>query len=153
MEPYNIDWFENPVTWRNLSWYTLLRQKVDIPQVLHLTDPQVVLNAVQVEAADLFNLSGNVEVFKKAAAIAEIAGCPIWLQTGGLCLGIQTAFSAHLQATLHNELLPCCDLPFLREDTLVGDSLQINDAHIVVPEGAGLGIELDENAVAKYCVG
>lgn len=153
LEAYNIDCFENPVAWRNLSWYTLLRQKIDIPQALHLTDAQVVLNAVRLEAADLFNLSGNVEVFKKAAAIAEIAGCPIWLQTGGLCLGIQTAFSAHLQSTLHNDLRPCCDLPFLREDALVGDSLEIKDGHIIVPEGSGLGIELDENAVTKYRVG
>jgi L-alanine-DL-glutamate epimerase-like enolase superfamily enzyme len=153
LEPYNIDCFENPVSWQNLTWYPLLRQKTDIPQALHLIDAQVVLNAVRAEAADLFNLSGNVNFVKKAAAIAEVAQCPIWLQTGGLCLGVQAAFSAHLQSTLPNDLRACGELPFLREDSLVGDSLEIKDGHIAVPEGPGLGIELDEKAVAKYRTG
>ena len=153
LEPYNIDCLENPVSWQNLTWYPLLRQKTDIPQALHLIDARGVLNAVQAEAADLFNLSGNVDFVKKAAAIAEVAQCPIWLQTGGLCLGIQAAFSAHLQSTMRNDLRACGELPFLREDHLVGDSLEIKDAHIAVPQGPGLGIELDEKAVAKYRTG
>ena len=153
LEPYNIECFENPVSWQKLTWYPLLRQKTDIPQALHLICAGTVLEAVRVGAADLINLSGNVDFVKKAAAIAEVAACPIWLQTGGLCLGIQAAFSAHLQSTLRNDLRACGELPFLREDTLVGDSLAIEDGHIAVPEGPGLGIHLDEKAVAKYRTG
>jgi len=140
LEPYNIDCYEDPVLKENLDWYRLLREKTDFPQALHLGDPIAVLKAAKAEAVDRFNIGGNVAGVLRSAAIAEAAQCPIWLQTGGLCLGIQTAFSAHLQATLRNELLPCDELPFVRANSLVGDSLEIKDGHIIVPQGPGLGI-------------
>ena len=104
--PYDIDCFEDPVEKVNVNhaWYCLLRYKTDIPQALHLIEPYDVLRAVKAEAVDRFNLSGNVAAVKRSAAIAGVAGCPVWLQMGGLCLGIQTAFSIHLQATLTNDL-------------------------------------------------
>ena len=143
MEPYNIECYEDPVLKHNLDWYKFLREKTDIPQALPLGDPNAVLDAVKAEAVDCFNIGGNVATVLRSAAIAETVVCPIWLQTGGLCLSIQTAFSAHLQATLRNELMPCDELPFVRESSLVGDSREIKDGYITVPEGPGLGIELD----------
>ena len=152
LAPYNIDCFEDPVekTNVNYAWYSLLRQKTDIPQALHLLDPYAVLCAVKADAVDRFNLSGNVAQVKRSAAIAEAAGCPIWLQIGGLCLGIQTTLSVHLQATLTNDLMPCDELPFVRENDLIGGSLEFAAGHFVVPSGIGLGIELDEDAIAHY---
>ena len=152
LTPYNIECFEDPVEKINVNyaWYSLLRHKTDIPQALHLIDPYAVLCAVKADAVDCFNLSGNVAPVKRSAAIAETAGCPIWLQTGGLCLGVQAAFSAHLQATLTNDLLPCDELPFVRENDLIGGSLEFASGHFVVPRGNGLGIALDDDAVAHY---
>ena len=155
LAPYNIDCFEDPVEKINVNyaWYSLLRQKTDIPQALHLVDPYAVLCAVKADAVDCFNLSGNVAEVTRCAAIAEAAGCPIWLQIGGLCLGIQTALSVHLQATLTNDLQPCDELPFVRENDLIGGSLEFDSGHFVVPSGNGLGIALDDDAVAHYRTG
>ena len=150
--PYDIDCFEDPVEKINVNhaWYCLLRYKTDIPQALHLVEPYDVLRAVKAEAVDRFNLSGNVAAVKRSAAIAGAAGCPVWLQMGGLCLGIQTAFSIHLQATLTNDLRPCDELPFVRENDLLSGSLAFDSGEFVVPEGPGLGVALDEDAVAHY---
>jgi L-alanine-DL-glutamate epimerase-like enolase superfamily enzyme len=155
LSPYDIECFEDPVekTKVNHEWYRMLRYKTDIPQALHLIDPYDVLCAVKADAVDRFNISGNVAAVKRCAAIAEAAGCPIWLQFGGLCLGIQAAFSVHLQATLTNELLACDDLPFVRDNDLLGGSLQLDAGHFVVPEGPGLGVSLDEEAIAHYRTG
>ena len=152
LAPYNIECFEDPVEKENfnVAWYSLLRHKTDIPQALHLLSPHAVLRAVKGEAVDRFNISGNVATIKKCAAIAEAAGCPIWLQTGGLCLGIQAAFSTHLQATLTNDLLPCDELPFVRDNDLIGGSLEFEAGHFIVPTGNGLGITLDTDAIAHY---
>jgi L-alanine-DL-glutamate epimerase-like enolase superfamily enzyme len=152
LEPYNIECYEDPVLKEsiNLPWYSLLRHKTDIPQALHLGAPQAVLSAVKAEAVDRFNISGNVATVKKCAAIAEAASCPIWLQTAGLCLGIQAAFSTHLQATLRNDLVPCDELPFVRDNDLLGGSLELKEGHFIVPTGNGLGITLDQDAVAHY---
>ena len=155
LAPYNIDCFEDPVekTKVNYAWYSLLRHKTDIPQALHLLDPYAVLGAVKADAGDRFNLSGNVAEVKRCAAIAEAADCPIWLQIGGLCLGIQTTLSVHLQATLTNDLQPCDELPFVRENNLIGDSLEFTAGHFVVPTGNGLGIALDNDAIDHYRTG
>jgi len=67
-----------------------------------------------------------------------------------LCLGIHTAFSIHLQATLANDLMPCDELPFVRENDLTGGSLEFDSGHFAVPSGNGLGIALDDDAVAHY---
>ena len=152
LAPYNIQSFEDPLEKENfnVAWYSLLRHKTDIPQALHLTSPETVLRAVKGEAVDCFNISGNVATVKKCAAIAEAAGCPIWLQPGVLCLGIQTVFSTHLQATLTNELLACDELPFVRDNDLIGGSLEFNSGHFIVPQGNGLGITLDMDAGAHY---
>ena len=150
-----IECFEDRVEKENfnVAWYSLLRHKTDIPQALHLTSPQTVLRAVKGEAVDRFNISGNVATVKRCAVIAEAANCPIWLQTAGLCLGIHTAFSTHLQATLTNDLMACDELPFVRENNLIGDSLEFTAGHLVVPTGNGLGIELDNDAIAHYRTG
>jgi L-alanine-DL-glutamate epimerase-like enolase superfamily enzyme len=152
LAPYNIECFEDPVEKDrfNVAWYSLLRHKTDIPQALHLINPSDVLRAVKGDAVDRFNISGNVATVKKCAAIAEAAGCPIWLQTAGLCLGIHAAFSTHLQATLTNDLLPCDELPFVRDNDLIGGSLEFQQGHFIVPTGNGLGITLDADAVAHY---
>ena len=152
LAPYNIECFEDPVEKENfnVAWYSLLRHKTDIPQALHLSDPYNVLRAVKGDAVDRFNISGNVATVKRCAAIAEAAGCPIWLQTAGLCLGIHAAFSTHLQATLPNDLLACDELPFVRDNDLIGGSLEFVAGHFIVPTRNGLGITLDADAVAHY---
>ena len=36
LAPYNIELYEDPVLKHDPGWYRLLRQKLDIPQALHL---------------------------------------------------------------------------------------------------------------------
>ncbi len=53
---------------------------------------------------------------------------------------------------------PACTLPsdiignFLREDDLILNPLVYEAGHVNIPEGNGLGVELDLAAVEKYCV-
>jgi L-alanine-DL-glutamate epimerase-like enolase superfamily enzyme len=58
-----------------------------------------------------------------------------------------------LQATLTNDLQPCDELPFVRENDLIGGSLEFASGHFVVPSGNGLGIALDDDAIAHYRTG
>ena len=153
LEGFDIECFEDPLDKDDLAGHRLLRHKVDIRQALHLSEPRPLLRAIEAEAIDCCNFSGNVAAVRQAAGIAAAAGLPIWLQTSGLCLGVHAAFSVHLQATLRNELMPCDELPFVREDSLVGDTLQLRDGHLSVPEGPGLGVSLDESAVERYRTG
>ena len=49
--------------------------------------------------------------------------------------------------------IPLDILHFLRENDLVHNALPPNNGTIAVPSGPGLGVELDEEAIAHYRVG
>ena len=150
MEPYNVECFEDPVLKHDLGWYRLLRQKLDIPQALHLSNPNDVLQAVRGEAVDRFNLSGNVATILACHAIAEAAQIPVWHQIAGLSLGIQATFAVHVGCTLKQATLASDELPFIHENDLIGGALPAVEGHFQVPAEPGLGVELDTAALQHY---
>ncbi|MDA0335730.1 MAG: mandelate racemase/muconate lactonizing enzyme family protein [bacterium] len=152
LEGCPIEVLEDPIPKDDLSLYVRLRQEMDIPVGLHLERPQDVLQAITLGAADIFNLRGTMTGFRGAAYLAEIAGLPVW-RGSGLDLGILDASYTHVCATT-----PACSLGsdivgnFLREDDLIVDPLVYENGHVRVPEGPGLGVELDEDALQRYAV-
>jgi glucarate dehydratase len=66
-------------------------------------------------------------------------------------LGIQLATMLHLGAVLPN-LTYAADAHYhhLTDDILVGGLMPYEDGAIKVPEGPGLGVDLDRERVAKY---
>jgi L-alanine-DL-glutamate epimerase-like enolase superfamily enzyme len=144
--------FEDPVLKDNLDWYRLLREKTWIPMALHLGAPSGVLAALKAEAVDQINLGGSAAQVRKSAALCEAANVPIWVQMGGLCLGVMAAYSVHLQSTLAAATLACDELPHMRVADLTDGSLQQSEGHFTVPQGPGLGIHVDEKVIEKYRV-
>jgi len=153
LEPFGtVANFEDPVLKENLDWYRLLREKTSIPIALHLGAPVGVLKALKAECIDYVNLGGPALQVRKAAALAEAADVPCWVQMGGLCLGVLAAYSAHLQCTIPNATLPCDELPFTRVADVLGGSLGLEKGHFLVPQVPGLGIKVDMKVVEKYRV-
>jgi L-alanine-DL-glutamate epimerase-like enolase superfamily enzyme len=137
----------------HLDWFRLLREKTHIPIALHTEDPGTILQALKAECIDQVNLSGTAQQVKKMAAIAEAADVPCWVQMGGLCLGVKTAYSVHVQATIANATLPCDELPFTRVADMLDEGLVLENGHFEVPEKPGLGVTLDLQMVEHYSVG
>jgi L-alanine-DL-glutamate epimerase-like enolase superfamily enzyme len=153
LEPFGtVANFEDPVLKDNLDWFRLLREKTWIPIALHLGEPAGVLAALKAEAVDYINLGGSAVQVRRSAAVAEAANVPIWVQMGGLCLGVKAAYSVHLQSTLANATLPCDELPFTRIADVCAGSLVVDAGHFIVPQGPGLGIQVDLDVVEKYRV-
>ena len=74
LEEYNILCFEDPFPWAaNPAQYHLLRQRTDIPIAPHCGRGHAddVLNLLKAEAADLFNLGGNVAQVQRCSAVAS----------------------------------------------------------------------------------
>jgi L-alanine-DL-glutamate epimerase-like enolase superfamily enzyme len=162
LEPFGtVSNFEDPMLSNNLDWYRLLREKTSIPLALHIGVPQgdrpclgsEILAALKTECIDYVTLGGRTQEVRRAAAVAEAADVPCWVQMGGVCLAVMAAYSVHLQCTLPNATLPCDELPFVREADVLGGSLALEKGHFVVPDGPGLGVELDMGVVEKYRVG
>ena len=153
LEPFGtVNVFEDPVLKNNLDWYRLLREKTFIPIAMHLGAPTGVLAALKAECIDYVNLGGSAPQVRKAAALAEAADVPCWVQMGGLCLGVLAAYSVHLQSTIPNATLPCDELPFTRVADVLKEGLALENGHFLVPQEPGLGIEVDMEVVERYRV-
>ena len=154
LERYNIRAFEDPFQYLP-GWgqYRDFRRHSRIPLAPHLGDGRLVMGAIRAEAADCFNLGGNVEQVLICAGMAEAAGMPVWLQVVGLGLGVSGAYGTHVHAVIRNATIPSDSLHFTRENDLIGGALTPVDGLVTVPEAPGLGVELDMAAVAKYRVG
>ena len=76
------------------------------------------------------------------------ANTPILLQYVGT--GITTAFALQLGAVMPTATLPGVTASHSYEDDLIVDAHLVQRGFMKVPEGPGLGVVLDEDAVAKY---
>ncbi|MCC7374444.1 MAG: mandelate racemase/muconate lactonizing enzyme family protein [Verrucomicrobiales bacterium] len=107
---------------------------------------------IDVAQPDLSRCGGFTQA-RRIAWEAERAGidvCPhAWLTD------LLSAASLHFNAVLPRSLFleyNVCDSPMLRE--VVRNPVRLDsDGFIPVPQGPGLGIEIDEQAVRKFCVG
>ncbi|HET7768393.1 MAG TPA: mandelate racemase/muconate lactonizing enzyme family protein [Chloroflexota bacterium] len=156
IEPYNVECLEDPVMKHRPEWNRFIREKTTIPVALHDFDLLNVYAHVKAEAIDYLNVGGsrglNAERALRAAHVAEAAGVPIWLQIEGHCYDIQAAYNIHLNAVIPNAILPQDTLPFIREASIITEPLWPKDGFVNVPEKPGLGIELNEEAIACYRV-
>ena len=148
----NVQCYESPYDQTNLDWYVLARDKMTTPIALHMDSPSLVKEAIKREACDWLNISGPMVNVYKLAAMAEAAGIPTW-HGSGVDLGIAEAAHVHACASSRSMTLTsdiCGET--LRVDDLLVDPLVIVDGHVKVPDGPGLGVTLDEEAVARYLV-
>ena len=98
--PYNIEVYEDPIRFEDLSWYRQLREKVEVPVARHIGGPQEVLRNIRADAVDAVNTFGNVSGLRKSAAVAEAADIPIWVQLFAFGSCVASTFAAHLVCTV-----------------------------------------------------
>ena len=119
-----------------------------------LHGPEDAFELARTGAADVFAVkiaqSGGLHAAGRVAAIAAAAGIGLY---GGTMLegGVGTAASAHLCAAFPTlewgtELFG----PLLLTEELLAEPLRYEDFALVVPGGPGLGVELDEERVARF---
>ncbi|MFV2003475.1 MAG: mandelate racemase/muconate lactonizing enzyme family protein, partial [Paracoccaceae bacterium] len=143
--------FESPVPQHRLDWYVELRKKIPQSIALHLNCLNDLVAALRSEAADYYNLIGPLKEFSEWAKVTRTAGYPTWRGTG-MDLGVRDMSSVHAAAAAGCEL-PCDIIGHLfREDDLITRPIELVDGTLMVPDTPGLGVELDMEALEKYCV-
>ena len=85
-----------------------------------------------------------------ADALASAFNRPFWLQLVGA--GLTTAFAVHLGSVLTHAQLPYITCSELWKKDLLKRRLPVKDGFIRVPDGPGLGVEVDEKTVEQYRV-
>jgi muconate cycloisomerase len=111
------------------------------------------LSKIPYEAVDCFNFNSGIANLVRMADIADAAGIPCW-HGSEVDLGILEAAYLHACAAARNCTLRSDILSELvREDDLILEPVRIQNGRAAVPQGPGLGVELDVRALEEFRVG
>lgn len=159
MEKQNIVLAEQPLPGWDLEGMAQVVRAIDTPiladeSVYSLQDAYKV---IKMKAADVINIkvakAGGLNGSKKIAAVGEAAGVPIFVGAIGET-GIGAAACAHLYASTKNvwPATPFMNGWYLWEHDLLTEEtrIKLKDGYVEPPKKPGLGVEVDEDILAKY---
>lgn len=156
MEHYRIDIAEQPVLPSNLEGMAYVRNSVSSQILAHESSWTLyeTLNVIKKEAADIISveprMTWGIMATKKAAAVAEAAGMPVIMHSFAE-LGVAQAACLHIIASTPNFILANqCMYDWYDDDYIKGGKMPFEGAFLRVPEGAGLGVELDRQKMIHY---
>ncbi|MBF0678454.1 MAG: mandelate racemase [Devosia sp.] len=154
IENLNNDYFEDP-TW-GLEGMRRVREATRIPTATNtvVVNFEQLAQCIRHTLVDVILLDttfwGGLRQAYKAGTVLETFQFSAAVHSSGE-LGIQLASMLHLGASLPN-LNFAADAHYhhLADDILVGGKLKYENGCIKVPEGPGLGVEVDRDKVAQY---
>jgi L-alanine-DL-glutamate epimerase-like enolase superfamily enzyme len=156
MEPYDLEFLEQPVSGRNLAEMAYVRGRIGMPLLANEAswtrhDQLAVITAGAADAISVDNqLDGGLLNLKRSAGLCDAAGLPVVKHSLGE-LGVATAAGLHVIASSPNFLYANqAYTSLLTGDVLVGDPLDPRDGTLAVPTGPGLGVALDPDEVARH---
>ena len=149
---------EEPIFAHDVEGWRRLHRQIRIPFYLHgvgtvLDGPSRQPSGpwLGLRAGDFDGALCSHENIRNAMAASwtfASANTPILLQYVGT--GITAAFACQLGAVMHTAMLPGVTASHSYEDDLITEAHTVQRGFMKVPEGPGLGVELDEDAVARY---
>jgi L-alanine-DL-glutamate epimerase-like enolase superfamily enzyme len=158
LEPYGLEYLEQPVPQDALGAAAEIRKRSTTPVGLNesVTTLDAVLRIIQEEAADVIlpdtYQCGGILGVKKAAALAEAAGIPCVMHCAH-DLGPKTAAMLHIAVSSPGFILANDCTYYGLEDDVIAQPFRIERGRMRVPEGPGLGIEVERGKVERYSRG
>jgi muconate cycloisomerase len=156
MAEMGVTLVEQPLPAWDIAGMARLRARCSIPLMADesVFTPQDAFSVGQAGAADVVSLKlvkhGGLIGTRKVAAVAEAAGIGLY---GGCLLESSVGAAAHLQvfSSLRSLDWHCEHFgPQILTDDLVVAPVAYEDFDVLVPQGPGLGIMLDEDKVCHY---
>lgn len=149
--PYEFELVESIAKRGDWAGMAEARRQVPVPVSEHVPDFATAAQIIEKGACDVFNISPvsfGITNARKLYAVAKAFGMEILIGTTQE-LSIATAAVAHLGASFEELDHPCDSLgPRLYVDDVVVSRIKYEDGELLVPEGVGLGMELDEEKLA-----
>ncbi len=159
LRAFDILFAEQPISTGDPAEMAALRRRTDIPMMADESafTPGDVWTLTSQRAVDIISVypgkNGGIQATVECVHAAKAAGLPCAMGSN-LELGIGTAAMLHLGAalpTIASERFPGDFIgPLYHEADLLKTPLKLGPAEAVVPEGPGLGVELDEDQLDEY---
>lgn len=149
---------EDPISHDNISGFRILKDRLDIPLFRHISLPYAqdikdIITYVRTDAVDGYNFNGSAYNSVLLAEIAHLEGKSCW-RGSEVDLGISEAMGLHIASASVNCTIPS-DIfgELVRVDDLIVSPIQFENGAACVPQTAGLGVQLDHEALRKYTTG
>ncbi|GAB3795226.1 glucarate dehydratase family protein [Spirosoma humi] len=146
---------EDPILHADVAGFKYLRETLDMPMYRHVSLPytqdiRAMIAFVRADAVDGYNINGSAYNSVLLAEIAYLEGKSCW-RGSEVDLGISETMGLHIAAASINCTIPS-DLfgELVRTDDLITEPIRFENGAALVPQGAGLGIELDYAALDTY---
>lgn len=154
-EDVGLEFLEQPIDMHDIAGMAYLRTqtrtRIGANQSAWL--PHQVLEIVAQRAADVVvtdpHQLGGLTVFRDAARICEAAHVPVIKHSFG-DLGITTAATLHVLGGLHEPTLAHQTHLTILEHDLLKEPFQFAEGCLDVPDGPGIGVEIDGDALQHY---
>ena len=133
---------------RPMEDWVAVREAVDTPISEHLSEYEVAARYAANHAVDVFNIGPGyigITATEKVFGLVEVFGLQALLGST-VEMSIGTAGRAHLAAALPNIHYPCYPAgPVVYAEQIVKERVRYEAGHLIVPDGPGLGVEIDED--------
>jgi galactonate dehydratase len=148
-------WFEAPLKPEDVSGHARLATSIDTPIAIGECwrtrwemKPFFDAGAVEILQPDI-GRSGITEGMK-LCALAELHNVPVAFHIS-IGLGVQIAAALHVAASIPNLMLVECNPKVWQvAETLLKASLPVGAGVVGIPDGVGLGIEIDEDKLQPF---
>ena len=157
MEPFNLQWIEDPFTATDVENMRYLRDSIEQPLLTGETLPtrREFCGLFKNRAVDIINpdicLSGILE-FHAIANMAEPVGITVSAHNSN-SMALGTSAAIHASAGIIN-LSPIEYFPLFEtslDDVCTGRPI-VNNGAVSIPETPGVGVSFDENAMSSFLV-
>ncbi|WP_276320700.1 enolase C-terminal domain-like protein, partial [Phytoactinopolyspora endophytica] len=150
------DLVESPAPNHDIRGLARARDRLPVPVSEHVYSYRWALELIAAEAVDVFNVSviaiGGITAARRIFAIAEAAERQCLVGTTQE-LSIGTAAAVHVGAAMPTVTVPSDPAgPMLYTADVVRDPVRYLDGVLQLPDGPGLGMELDSDRLAA-CAG
>jgi L-alanine-DL-glutamate epimerase-like enolase superfamily enzyme len=149
---------EDPIPHANVEGYRYLKEKLGIPLYRHISLPYTqditdMIRFVRADATDGYNFNGGAYNCLLLAGVAGMEGKSCW-RGSEVDLGISETMGLHIAAASASCTIPS-DIfgELVREDDLITSPVRFEHGAAIVPQGDGLGVELDREKMKKYKTG
>lgn len=148
LDDQDLYWFEEPITYDNISGYAQLARNVKTP---------LQMGENHYGARDLWNLATHGAIHYAMGDLMRIGGVTGWIRTAGVAAAAGIQYSNHLYPEFAAHLLRVTPTAHWLEwvdwahPILDSPALPVS-GHLTAPDLPGAGLVWDESAIAKYTV-
>ena len=157
LRPFDLQYIEQPLPVEDTLGLAELRRHSPIPLCVDegAYTLQETMTAIRLAAADVVLVdpheAGGLWQCLKVGALAEAAGIHVGMHSGGE-LGLSQAAYLHLAASMPNAAIALDTIYQLHVDDILDHRIPFTDGQAAVPQGAGLGVEVDLDKLERYRV-